>query len=184
VVLGYYSSVCQLIECFFRYIHLEPISENMAVSMILNRVFSTGVLFFFSMIMCAQESLIASVNHTANLFEQHSAGETAGVIIVDLNSNVQSYPSMEEEMDMYMELSNDQPKAFFFPNPSSGIVWLEHNLGKECKVIIRDSDGVSLYEAINHRTQKLDLNSFKTGEYLIELTNGFSTVTRSLSVRF
>lgn len=131
----------------------------------------------------AQDGLLASTNEADFSSAQSMSSDAVDNVIVDSNSDYQSYPSMEEEMKMYMELMSDEPRAFFFPNPSKGIVWLEHNLGKICKVTISDKNGSILLTALNYESQKLDLSSFMKGEYLIEVSNGDKRVTRSLTVR-
>lgn len=108
--------------------------------------------------------------------------EHSDAIIVDTSSNEKVYPSLEEEMEMYLQLRSEAPLAYFFPNPSNGIVWIEHNLGSDTSVQIKDNTGTLVFEAKKMKAKKLDLSEFEAGRYSIELIKGKNRVIRGLKV--
>lgn len=114
---------------------------------------------------------------------ESEAGSSDDTIIVDSDSSVKSYPTMEEEMDMYVELRSEPARAFFFPNPSTGVVWIEHNLGSGVTVEILESAGRVVFEAKEMSSIKLDLTDFPRGRYSIQLTAGDTRLVRELEVR-
>ncbi len=128
----------------------------------------------------------------ANLPDTHFPAETDQIkpvieefsdeIIIDSSSSESSYPSMEEEMEMYLQLRSDLPLVFFFPNPSKGIIWIEHNLGSDASVQIKDSSGVLIFEVKEMKAKKLDFSEFDVGRYSIELVNGDNRLIRSITV--
>lgn len=135
-------------------------------------------LLFINSDLHAQYDLLAEAERPAVIQQ-----EKAEVILVDAGLKTSSYPSMEEEMAMYMELMKDMPVAFFFPNPTKGIIWLEHNLGTDCEVFIKDLGGNILYTAKNLQAKKIDMTRFSAGRYLLELKAGTKLVTKQLEVR-
>jgi hypothetical protein len=113
---------------------------------------------------------------------QSQSSEIADVIIIDTGCSVNSYPSMEEEMEMYIDLRSELPLAFFFPNPSNGIIWIEHNLGSDTTIIIRDVTGQVMLEAQYLNAKKLDLTDFNKGSYFIQLLSKEKQITQTLEV--
>ncbi len=113
---------------------------------------------------------------------QSESSGSADAIIVNTNSSVNSYPSMEEEMEMYIELHSELPLAFFFPNPSNGIVWIEHNFGADATVVIKDVSGRVVFEAKSLNAKKLDLTEFAKGNYYIQVISNERQITKSLEI--
>ena len=104
------------------------------------------------------------------------------MVLVDLHSQAKVYPTMEEEMAMYVSLRSSTPRAFFFPNPSGGIVWVEHNFGKGTEVRIKSVEGNILFKAKDLQAKKLDLKAFAPGDYIIEVVNGDKSCSKRLRV--
>ena len=104
-------------------------------------------------------------------------------LVIDFKVKSGSYPSMEEEMNIYMRLKEDKPQAFFFPNPSNGILWIEHNLGANVTLYIKDRNGKPVFTAHDLKANKLDMKGFKSGSYLLVLKGVKGEVSRSITVK-
>lgn len=151
--------------------------------MIIKQFIGVGVLMTIYLVPLAQD-FYPQINVATKIAALQGADDPEQkAIIVDTSSKKKSFPSMEEEMSMYVELKSKEPKAYFFPNPSDGIVWIEHNLGKETDLLISDMSGEVIFTAENLNATKLDLSTFKSGDYSISLTNGAQEVSRRLYVK-
>lgn len=104
-------------------------------------------------------------------------------LIVDHTTSRKSYPSMDEEVSMYMELKGPGPKAFFFPNPSTGVVWIEHNLGSGTDLSISDDSGYTVFKAYDMEIRKVDLTRFISGNYEMTLANNTAQIRKKLIVK-
>jgi hypothetical protein len=116
-------------------------------------------------------------------FIQQSESNLKSELIIDVNQKNGAYPSLEEEMSIYMALKDARPQAFFFPSPSNGIVWIEHNLGDEVLLTVTDMDGERLYTANDMNVKKLDMRHFRAGRYLLSLEGQKGLVKRYISVK-
>ncbi|NND95239.1 MAG: T9SS type A sorting domain-containing protein [Flavobacteriales bacterium] len=85
-------------------------------------------------------------------------------------------------MEMYMQLSSDSAFVFFFPNPSKGIVRIEHILDSDASLLIKDSSGALIFEAKKMNAKKWDFSEFDAGEESIELSKGQNRLIRGLEV--
>ncbi|NNC84308.1 MAG: T9SS type A sorting domain-containing protein [Flavobacteriales bacterium] len=155
----------------------------MTASMIRTRSIGLGMLIFILSPVLAQEGLLAEHSEPIDSFPQQSFDEPEADLLVDRSGTESTYPSMEEEMAIYMELKSKEAKAFFFPNPSKGIIWIEHNLGRDTDLSIADLEGRIIFRADNLQAKKLDLRSFDSGRYILELSNGQKTVSKVLVIR-
>lgn len=131
----------------------------------------------------AQSDLLASNDEIELVEEQHSAANAENNIIVDPDSETNAYPSMEDEMRMYIQLKKDVPQMYCFPNPSNGVVWLEHNLGDEVTLTIIDNTGKLQHEAENQKAKKVDLSDYEPGSYQLVLSNGEKALERQIVVK-
>ena len=104
-------------------------------------------------------------------------------LVIDVNHKIGAYPTLEEEMSIYLALREETPRAFFFPSPSNGIVWIEHNLGSQVTLSVLDTQGQRLYTAQDMQVKKLDMGHFKPGRYLLSLEGTRGTVKRQISVK-
>jgi len=111
------------------------------------------------------------------------ASEDRSEIVIDFKSKSASYPSMEEEMSIYLKLKNEKPQAFFFPNPSNGILWIEHNLGPSVALIITDVSGKAIFTAKSLNANKLDMKGFKGGNYFLILKSDKGEVKKAITVK-
>lgn len=147
-------------------------------------------MLLVSVVASGQANLLAYELSVAVVLEQpeveiqieSGVEEVSNAIIVDKSSKEKVYPSLDEEMDMYLQLRSESPLAYFFPNPSNGIVWIEHNLGSDASVQIKDAAGITVFEAKKMKAKKLDLSEFEAGRYSIELVKGENRVIRGLKV--
>ena len=165
------------------YIHNESTLAIMTASMIRNQLIGVGVLMMLPVLVWSQDDLLASHSDEISPHLQLNNSKVEEALIIDKEASGSSYPSMEEEMKIYMELKTKTPKAFFFPNPSKGVVWIEHNLGRETNLFIEDLDGNVVFQAQRLQVKKLDLTTFKSGKYLLRLTSGSKEVSKQLIVR-
>jgi len=148
-----------------------------------NHIIGVGVLMIISIHGSSQQGLWSTSEKYEPPAEQQTEVAENSAIVVDRNIKSKSFPSMEEEMAMYMALRAKEPKAFFFPNPSKGVIWIEHNLGKETNLSILDSKGKVVFTAEKLKAQKIDLSTFKSGSYILVLNNRKDEVSKDLVVR-
>ena len=140
----------------------------------------------YMMMLACLAMLAASINLSAQkgdiAYNQSDVVEQSD-LVVDFKVKAGSYPTMEEEMSIYMKLKEDKPLAFFFPNPSNGILWIEHNLGSNITLIIKDKSGKPIFTARDLKANKLDMKGFKAGDYVLVLSGNKGEVTRKITVK-
>mgnify|MGYP002628197873 FL=1 len=128
-------------------------------------------------------TISTSAQNEERIAYSQSNTEYSADLVIDFKVKSGSYLTMDEEMNIYLRLKEDKPQAFFFPNPSNGILWIEHNLGSNVTLYIKDRYGKPVFTAHDLKANKLDLKGFKSGSYLLILKGEKGEVTRSISVK-
>jgi len=90
------------------------------------------------------------------------------------------------DMNFGIKLSVNEIKIY--PNPSSKVIWIKHNLTKVektklkiynvCGKIIR-----SLKKLTDSKMTRLDISALSPGIYFVELTNDIETATGKIIIR-
>ena len=91
--------------------------------------------------------------------------------------------TMEQEIEVYMKLKEEENQTIFHPNPSGGTLWLEHNLTGDVVLKLLNSSGMVLFEVKDMKVHQLSLDGYPPGDYSIVISHKEGVITHSMLIK-